>query len=206
MTFKVLIRLAEHQGRLHVHSPYSKAFTTRARKLNGLWSPETKTWHFSLDKEQQVRRTLKDVYGWDEHATPELCTVQLTVTPETILNKHTLTIAGATILSRVRRNYSVWLGDNVRIISGNFPEAAGSPQYPLIMGVGAQPVVIHVQKFPVDAVSTIPPRFNPIVVTAPPNIDIAALRAERERLTHRISEIDKKIASAVHPTIQTEAA
>lgn len=153
-----------------------------------------------------MRRALKDVYGWDEFTTPELCTVQLTVTPEAVLNKHTLTIAGVTLLSRLRRNYSVWLGDNVRIISGNFPEAAGSPQYPLIMGVKAQPVVIHVQEFPVDAVSTIPPRFNPIVITAPPSIDIAALRAEREQLTRRISEIDKKIARAVHPTIQTEAA
>ena len=60
-----VIKLEKLENKLHLVVPYDKKVVIKLRKF-GKWGKEKKIWKFDLDKENEVRRILKEHFGYEE--------------------------------------------------------------------------------------------------------------------------------------------
>lgn len=188
------ITITQTDGRIITSTPYTPDWAPAAKRIGGKWQPDTKTWSFDARDEAAVKALLGEHYGWIDGDTE---TVDLRLTIE---DHHSITnplrIAGRMIARRPARDAEVRLADGVVIIDGSFGSSGGSVRNPDLFGHevrGATPTVtLEVRGFPASAVSMIPERFAPEIVSR--ELDRDALAAERERLLSRIAEIDALLA------------
>jgi hypothetical protein len=60
------VTVAEHSsGRLHVHSPYDRAFVAGVKALGGTWLPKSKSWSVPGSKAAKLDGLIRRVYGGD---------------------------------------------------------------------------------------------------------------------------------------------
>jgi len=56
-------RVAVSNQAVSVRAPYNDAFVRRAKTLGGRWRPAEKVWVFPVQREDEVRRLVQEVYG-----------------------------------------------------------------------------------------------------------------------------------------------
>ncbi|MER5973310.1 hypothetical protein ABT112_26890 [Streptomyces sp. NPDC002055] len=173
-------------GKTTVRSPYDPNWPSSARALGGRWSGGV--WVFDSRDEERVRELAREVYGTD--GTPDAGgTVTVRISVEDVRGERggrpaTLFRHGRQIATRFGRDEKPRLGDGVVLISGGFQSSAGSHNY-LELGP-LDDTVVEVRDVP----RSVAVDHELQIVGEEGRPDHEALRAERERLAARITEID----------------
>jgi hypothetical protein len=126
-----LINTPNMGPRLSVICPYHPNFPPAARALGGKWDPDRKTWWFDPRDEEDVRATLRKIYGHDGDQEVELVDVEFRLDPEREYPQ-SLFVFGRQLAYRPARDAPVRLGEGVRVLAGRFANSAGSRRYPAI--------------------------------------------------------------------------
>jgi hypothetical protein len=172
-------------GKTTVEAPYHPDWPALARKLGG--QRPGRVWVFDSRDEERVRELAREVYGTD--GTPDAggtVTVRIgvgDVRGEKGGRPATLYRYGRKIATRFGRDQEPRLGEGVVLISGGFAGSAGSHNY-IELGP-LDDTVVEVRDIPRSVAVD-----HGLKIVGEGPVDHEALRAERERLTARIAEID----------------
>jgi hypothetical protein len=176
-------------GRLCLSSPYHPDLPAKARALGGRFDPATRRWSFDPRDEARVRDLAREVYGTDGQP-GDTVTVRLDLAKSSLgTGRQTIYLAGRQIAHRPGRDAAVRLGEGVIIVDGGFRSRGGSMKYPALAWEDG--TVLEVRDLPAGHADLAGRGVTLIDQT----IDRAALAAERERLTARISEIDQLLGA-----------
>ncbi|MFD3889963.1 hypothetical protein [Streptomyces microflavus] len=171
-------------GKTTVESPYHPDWPSQARALGGKWSGGA--WVFDARDDERVRELAREIYGTD--GTPDVggtVTVRIPVgnaQGEKGGRPATLYQYGRTIATRYGRDEEPRLGAGVVLISGGFGQG-GSHNY-IELGP-LDDTVVEVRDMPRSVAVA-----HGLEIVGEGQVDHKALKAERERLTARIAEID----------------
>jgi hypothetical protein len=181
-------------GKTTVESPYHPDWPAQARTLGGRWSGGA--WVFDSRDEGRVRELARDIYGTD--GTPDAGgTVTVRIGVSDVRGDRggrpaTLYRYGRKIATRFGRDEEPRLGEGVVLISGGFAGSAGSHNY---ISLGPlDDTVVEVRDIPRSVAVD-----HGLDVVDEGRVDHEALRAERERLTARIAEIDAILGKHAEP-------
>lgn len=187
------ITVTENNNLISVNSPYNPEFISAAKQISGRWNPDSKTWDFKDDYREKVHEILADVYGWRAETTGEVVDVRVTLTGLNA-DKRTVYFAGRQIAWRPGRDMRARVADNVIIENGTFPSSGGSVRYPTVIDSPDREVTLKIKAVPMDSLDAAGMEYE--IIEDSGDIDREALEAEKERLTARLEEIEKLLASA----------
>ncbi|OXN01502.1 hypothetical protein [Bifidobacterium vansinderenii] len=166
-------------------SPYHPDCPKLARRIGGKWDPATRSWRFDIRDRERVEQLAADLWGYSTGNTSSAVTIRVNADAYTDGNE--IRVAGRSIAHRAGRDEPVRLAGNAIIVHGEFAPSGGSMKYPDI-GECDQ-VVIEIRDLPASALDMLEPGRYELVDDDP----ITVLKAERQRLMDRISEIDRRI-------------
>ena len=181
-------------GKLTVRSPFHPDWPPAARDLGGDWRGGV--WVFDARDKARVRELAREVYGSDGSPDPA-GTVTVRIPVDDVSGERggrpaTLYRLGRLIASRYGRDDKPRLGEGVVLVSGGWLGSAGSHNY---IQLGPQEgTIVEVRGVPRIRLSG---ESDVEIVSADQEPDEAALRAERERLVARISEIDAVLGNGI---------
>jgi hypothetical protein len=120
--------------RLRVRSPYHPDFPPRARNLGGKWVHNDQEWVFDLRLEEEVRKLLVRIYGWDGTYPVLIADVRVILDrlPSKWREDRSIWLLGRELVSRPGRDARVKLGPGVALEAGGFPPSGGSRKYPAL--------------------------------------------------------------------------
>lgn len=185
------VQIVTDNSTVTVHSPYDPAFPPAARKLGGVWKDGA--WKFAHRDFDRVRELCRTIYGTDG-AEPEGVGVTVRVPLDGWDSHHAdeFRLAGRRLLWRPSRDERVRYASRVVVVSGDFYGSGGSMRYP---EVNAKPgTVIEVRDVPADVAQKMVDEYPTASIVDGGEAFVAALLAERDRLTARIAEIDAALA------------
>lgn len=180
-------------NKIYVQSDYCSSFIKGARKLNGKW--EDPYWVFDNDDKEYLKKLCIEVYGeFDIPVEKVNITLDMDKLIELTKDKiydddnSSFELFGRNIVKRFSRDSDVKLHDSVLIIQGGFPGRGGSGKYPrLNINPNTILKIKNVAKFQADEFKELYPDVIKILKT---QYNIEDLKAEKEKLLNRISEID----------------
>uniref|UniRef100_UPI0004C0752A hypothetical protein n=1 Tax=Streptomyces capuensis TaxID=1464056 RepID=UPI0004C0752A len=144
---------------------------------------------FDSRDEERVRQLARDTFGTDGTPEPDgTVSVQISVpnvSGERGGHPATLWRYGRKIATRFARDEQPRLGEGVVLISGGFKNSAGSHNYIELGPIDDEATIVEVRDVPRSVALD-----HNLKIVGEDKPDLDALRAERERLTARIAEID----------------
>lgn len=184
------IVVAELGSEISVRTPYVKGWPERARQLGGRWDPTRKVWRFDLRDKPRVEELLGEFFGWVAEASGETVTIRIPLAEAECEHEQDLHVAGRLVARRPSRDSRVQLGTGVVVVEGRFSTMGGSHKNPALGDV--DDLVVELRDFPVEAITRIE---VPHQVVTENTAQLAKLRAERDRLQARITELDAAITA-----------
>ncbi|MEU5748279.1 hypothetical protein ABZ804_22405 [Streptomyces sp. NPDC047726] len=189
-TSKVTIATAD--GTTTVRAPFHPDWPSRAHALGG--KRPNGAWVFDSRDEERVRALAREIFGTDGTPDPG-GTVSVRIQVSNVEGAKggkpaALYEYGRLIATRFDRDAEPRLGAGVVLISGGFAGRAGSHNY-LELGP-LDDTVVELRDIPRSVADE-----NGLEIVGEGRIDHDALRAERELLTARISEIDAILVDRV---------
>lgn len=184
------IKIETSEDRVQVHTPYHPHFPQRARALGGRWDNSCRCWMFDRRDEGRIRELCREIYGTDgsDAAASDLVTVRVTVGQDD-WSEHTgaLYLYGRQVARARGRDSGAKLGEGVVLLSGGVCSDGSMKNWYTTARPGT---VLEIRDVPRRAVEEngVPREVEVEIVGE--STDYDALRAERERLTARIAEID----------------
>lgn len=127
MNAKYGIEIQTVGGKLQVKTPLHPEFVSHAKALNGRWDKDSRGWVFDVRDEPRVRSLCWEIFGTDGTDVP-LVDVRYTLDddgPE-------IYRLGRLIVSRRSRDSRAYLGPNVVVVEGGFPDTGGSVKNPRV--------------------------------------------------------------------------
>ncbi|MEU1078194.1 MULTISPECIES: hypothetical protein [unclassified Streptomyces] len=188
------VSVTTENGKTTVRSPYHPGWPSEARALGGKWNAAEKAWVFDARDEERVRQLARDTYGTDGTPDPAgTVSVQIPVldVQASVGQPATLWQYGRTIATRFGRDEEPRLGEGVVLISGGFKQSAGSHRYIHLGPVDDEVTIVEVRDMPRSVAID-----HNLKIVGEDKPDREALKAERERLTARITEIDTLLNGA----------
>lgn len=191
------ITVTTEGGKTRLVSPYNASLPAKARALGGRWNRDAAAWQFDARDEQRVRDLAREIFGTDGSPadTGDLVTVRVHLAEHEVSYQQgaRAVFAGREIAHRPGRDAAVRLAANVVLVEGKLPGRGGSMRYPEIDA--GDDVIVEIRDLPRASLGVEPEDSYEIVPDERP-VDVDALRAERERLTARLAEIDAALACA----------
>ena len=190
---KIRIRRAKMRDgsrKIAVKSPYNIDFVEEARRRNGSFNSTKKEWFFDERDEDYIRELCIKIYGTDGEITAETVNVRVTVNSTWAEWRGGLALYGRQIARAWGRDSGAKSGEGVIWVSGDGADSGGSVKnWRTIIAAGT---VIELRDIPKSLVenNNIPDELS-VEIISENSIDKDALKAEREKLTARIDEIDK---------------
>ena len=185
------IQVTRDGERVVARAPYHPEWPAQAKALGGRYRPTDKSWQFDARDEARVRELCVAIYGTDGETAADLVTLHVQVWR--LQDSQAIWLAGREICSRPGRDAQVRLGAGVILLSGEFAAWSGSRNHPRVGALAG--TILEVRDVPrplAEAEAQKLPEIISIIEHQGP--DREALRAERERLTARIAEIDKLLS------------
>lgn len=176
-----------------VFAPYHPNFPSRAKRLNGKWSPSNKAWSFDARDEDRVKELCRSIYGTDGSPTDaeDLVTVRITATNRLGVTCGSIYFAGRCLCYATGRDSGAKLGQGVILISGKVFSGGSMKNW---QTCAAEGTVFELRDVPRAAVNAENPngwvKWEIVGEEDPKD----SLRAEREKLLTRIAEIDALLA------------
>lgn len=176
----------KHEGEvISVSSPYSGAWTTKAKKLGGKWSRDRSAWVFNSAFQPEVEAGLQEVYGTTGDNSPT-CTVKVTAKKDIAVVRGPIELRGRIIVQAWGRDSGVKPGADVSYVSGKATSGGSANYWETKVLEGA---TFKVAGFPLAAVADV--KDGELWdIEIEPDVNIQALQQERARLAARIQEID----------------
>ena len=181
-------------GKASIFTPYNKIFVDRIKLLGGRWDSANRCWSVKEHSVDDVRETMRQVYGRDDQPAAETVDVELTFTGEYSESHAPVTLFGRTIASATGRDSGARIGSDVLFLAGA-PESGGSAKYwHTAIPEGCVVKLPRVPKSLVDAADI--PSYITVRILGT-DIDRDALEAEKAKLLARIAEIDKILEATI---------
>lgn len=181
---------------LVVKTPYNTDFVAQAkRKLAGRWDGISKVWRFRLKDEQNVRRTVIEVFGSDGTTTMEVVDVLVTVGNGFVSTRDSEIVAlGRRLVRKYDRDTRPTFMPGVALHEGpDFPSRAGSRKYPIVSN-GDTSRVLLVQDVPRPvAERAVKEQPSCFALLSNEDVERAALLRERTLLLDRLAELNSKL-------------
>jgi hypothetical protein len=186
-----MLTISRTTDQIRVASPYSPDLPARARAISGRWDAAARVWAFPLAAEPQVRDLYLDVYGqWDD-APLDLVTIHCTSIEGASTLTESLTLGGRVIARAQGRDSGARTAEGVVVLAGGFTSGGSVKNWRTICRAGTEFRVLGVPLPKAQALVEDPEWCDAVIIeAAAPTVDLNALRAERDRLTARITEID----------------
>lgn len=177
--------------KIYVNSEYNKAFISKARYLQGEW--ESPYWVFPEDNREEVKELLLDTYGEadileDEEQQKVTVEIDLEIYKDKKGARSELRLDNILLASRQYRDSYVKLADNVMVIQGGFKDSGGSRANPALCP--EDNTILRIKNVPLSVYEKVKDEDGIRLVS---EIDVTALKAEKERLLARIAEIDNML-------------
>ena len=189
------VHITESDGQLAVASPYDTAFIERARPLGGRWDAAGKAWTFDARVQDEVRALCHEVYGEDGSGPTETVTVRVKLLQEVSASRASIRLLGRDIARAFGRDGGAKLGDGCVLESGKVDSGGSHKNWHTKADAGTTIRMYDVASSLVEAAGWDADIYEVTVIGHDaPNLN--ALRAERERLTARIAEIDAALSAA----------
>nr|DAU26007.1 MAG TPA: HepA-related protein (HARP) [Caudoviricetes sp.] len=185
-------------GKALITSPYNVDFVARIKKCGGRWDSAKRVWAINAEALEAARTAMMDVYGeTDEAPAGELVTLVIKFAERReSKSRQPLMVAGRVIARAFGRDSGATLGEDVAFVAGG-PDSGGSNAHWLVtVAPGSICEVYNVPRAKADEVIADPPNGMEITIKSA-NIDVSALKAERDKLLARLAEINKLLAGGI---------
>lgn len=127
------INIIKSDDKVSAKTPYDKTYIKRVKEIGATWDAKSKTWSVPVDKEQELRQIILDVYGWEEQAAEETLRIRLDGRYyET--RQGVIMIGDILIAKRWRRNGGVTLYNGAELVDGDFGWDGKSNMRPRVIG------------------------------------------------------------------------
>lgn len=182
------VRVNRSGETLRVVSPYNPDMNKIFRRLGGTFDRETTAWVLPASIEKEVREKLMKKFG-DDGEQDDRVNVRIRAKGDLEGWQEPIFYAGRIVAQARGRDSGAKPGDQVSLVSGTINSGGSVKNWETRVREGAEFVVQDMPRG--GAVDD--PEFEmiEIIERAP---DPAELRAERERLTRRLDEIDTALA------------
>jgi hypothetical protein len=185
-----MIKITVKEGRAFIVSPYNPNFTSRIKRMGGKWDSARKMWSIDERNVDAVRQVLREIYGMDDTPT-ELVSVRVKTLVSIYADRGPITIFGRVVANATGRDSGARIGEGVVFITGNAKSGGSTKYWETIISEDSEFIIHDVPRTAVlegfDTYDSDAIKYE-IIEPDKPNYD--ALRAEKERLLARISEID----------------
>ena len=175
-------------------SPYHPDLPGQAKAMGGKFNGEKKCWYFDARDEARVRQLAIELFGTDGENNAE--TVTLRITFPQGYREHTdgVYVAGRCVARAWGRKTGAKLGEGVVLLKGNIDSGGSMRNWYTYIHPGSVFEIRDVPKAAAEkAVQASSEAMQVEIVDS--QVDIEALKAERERLLARIAEIDAILAA-----------
>lgn len=183
-----------------LESPYHPDLPQAAKKLGGKFDRASRTWKFDARDEQLVRDTILSIYGTDGSDADDTVTVRVRVAEGYKWSSEAceaLYLGGQQIARAYGRDSGAKLGEGVVLIEGRAMSGGSAKNWRTRIDERS---VVEVRDVPRGVASKMLDEARNVEdIEAAEIVDEAvdrqaALRAERERLVARLSEIDAELS------------
>lgn len=175
-----------------LESPLNRAANADYRSLGGRWDAPRRAWRFAARDLDRVRKVLRKHFGHDDQPYTAVDTrVDMGSAGVSSEWSRSLWMFGRNILTRIGRDYPVWLGEDVILAEGEFMYSAGSRNNPVIGDMDG--VILEVRGVPADHPDL---AISGVTVLSTPELASTArvaLETERAALVARLAEINTQL-------------
>lgn len=194
-SIRVRVEWTLNRNYLYADTPYNKDMIAGAKGIGGKWIERKEMWQFDPRDKDMLTELLRAVYGTDGEGEELLDRVTVRVSARAFSKGDMVVFAGRILVRRPMYKMRVILSDEVRVVSGLFPETGGNQQKALIgLGDGSD-VQLEVRDFPRKALASVPDGSYTVVEKTDEPVDKDALRAERRELVKRVAQIDSLLGT-----------
>lgn len=173
--------------KVRLSAPYLHAFPARAKEIGGKWEAAAKEWVFDARDRDRVIALAAEFWGYAEDTDGRTVTVRVRADDLRTGYRQDdgeIRFAGRRVAWRPGRDADVRLAEGVVIAAGRFDGYGGSTRYP---DIGTSDVILEIRDLPASALAVTGSVPHEIMEQG---VDVDALRAERDRLTARLAEIN----------------
>jgi hypothetical protein len=185
-----VVNMEDGTQKVKLEAPYSPSLPTKAKKIGGNFSYDTKAWYFNLRDEEKVRKLAIDMYGTDGETQAELVDIQLKLNGS-IGHRGSLWLQGKLICERRERDTLVRLGHGVIMISGGFPSWGGSRKFPELKP--EDNTVLEIRDLPRDHVLAMKEEYEDSITILGEKRDLDLLLKRKQELLRDLEEVEAKI-------------
>jgi len=182
-------------GKIAIETPYNPNFVSKIKKAGGKWNPGNKTWETDERSIEAVRAIMREVYGQDD-LPQELVNVKVTIGQQSI-SQHTgpIVLFGRAIASAWGRDSGARVGEGVCFESGSATSGGSAKNWYTIIKENSVFTVYDIPKKAVEEKLGWSDDYGTFEIVE--NSDpLAALKAEKEALLKRLTEIDAILSEA----------
>lgn len=183
------MKIEVNNNKALVFTPYNADFVKKVKLIGGAkWDSTKKAWSVPATAVNQVREIMQEVYGeTDLPADGAKVSVRVKVVSPLVKTCDGIRLFGKTIAEARNRDGGSRVGDDVAFVAGE-PESGGSARrWETIIKEGAEFVVHNV----VEAMISEDERIEIISIEREDDVNLEALRKEKESLLKRLAEINK---------------
>ncbi|OQA07948.1 MAG: hypothetical protein BWY65_01679 [Firmicutes bacterium ADurb.Bin373] len=182
-------------GKIAVETPYNPEFVSKIKKAGGRWNASSKTWECDERSVEAVRAIMREVYGMDDMP-QELVTVRVTVGDRNI-SKHTgpVVLFGRTIASAYGRDSGAKIGEGVCFEAGGCTSGGSVKNWYTVIESGSIITIYDVPRRAVEEKLGWSDSDGAVEIMEAVD-PLAGLKAEREALLKRLTEIDAILSEA----------
>jgi hypothetical protein len=182
-------QIEKNENTISVTADYNDEFVKVARTMGGKW--HSPSWVFDIREEDLVRSTCLKIYGTDGVNT-DLVDVQITLNDFDAKKCAPIVIFGKTVARAFGRDSGAKIGTGIVIKSGKFGSGGSAKNWLTTAENGTSFIMRDVSRSLVEA--NIEKSIHTEIISET-DIDIEALKAEKEKLIARLAEIENLLTT-----------
>ena len=181
------VKIETNEKIISVTADYNHEFVKVARNMGGEWN--SPSWVFDIRDEDLVRSTCLKIYGTDGVNT-DLVDVQITLNDFNAKKCAPIVIFGKTVARAFGRDSGAKIGTGIVIKSGKFSSGGSAKNWLTVVENGTSFIMRDVSRSLVESNMEKSIQAEIISETETTGMDTEALKAEKEKLVARLSEIE----------------
>ena len=183
------IQIEKNENIISVTADYNDEFVKVAHTMGGKW--HSPSWVFDIREEDLVRSTCLKIYGTDG-VNADLVDVQITLNDFDAKKCAPIVIFGKTVARAFGRDSGAKIGTGIVIKSGKFGSGGSAKNWLTIAEDGTSFIMRDVSRSLVEANME---KSIQAEIISETDIDIEALKAEKEKLVARLAEIENLLTA-----------